>query len=143
MPFEGGIKAAAGMLAGLGPEERLKVLDKIAAQDPQMAELLKKNMVTFEDLQFITQKMLVELMREISMDDLALGLRLGSDELKKFILGNVSSSIKQDIEDVLNGKPQPKAKVLEAQEKIMEVVRAKLDKGELVFSKDGSGEEYV
>jgi flagellar motor switch protein FliG len=143
MPFEGGIKAAAAMLAGLNPEERVKVLSRIAERDPQMAEQLKKNMVTFEDLQYITQKMLVELMREISLDDLALGLRLGSDELKNFILSNVSKTIKQDIEDILNGKPQQKNIVLESQENIMKIVRAKLDKGELVFSKDGTGEEYV
>ena len=42
------------MLSGLNPSQRVKVLELIAQKDPEMAELLKHNMVTFEDLKLIT-----------------------------------------------------------------------------------------
>jgi flagellar motor switch protein FliG len=141
MVFKGGIKEAARMLAGLPIEQRSKVIDIMAKKDPEMAEVLKKQMVTLEDLTMLTQKMLVELLREIEIADLALALRLGSDELKKFILSNVSSSIAQDIQDVLLGPPKPVSDVQESADRIMEVVLKKVAKGELIFKSDG--DEYV
>ncbi|MBT3586665.1 MAG: hypothetical protein HN509_17275 [Halobacteriovoraceae bacterium] len=135
--FKGGPKAAAEMLSGLAPLERAKVLDKIALQDPQMAELLKKCMITLEDLRYLTVQMLSELLREIDLKDLGLALKIASQELKDHILSNISKGMQEEINDVLVGQPQPISKVNEATEKIMEIVRLKADKGELNFNKDG------
>jgi len=137
MSFKGGVEEAAKMLAGLDREGRENVLEIIAKKDPQMAENLRKNMVTLEDLKYLTVKMLQELLRDIEITDLALALRISSDELKAHILQNVSSSLRKDIEDVLLGPPQSVSNVNEATDKIMEVVLKKVDKGELVINKDG------
>lgn len=134
MLFKGGVKEAAKMLSALSMVERERILVDIAKKDPQMAELLKQNLITFEDLRFITVKMLVELLREINLNDLALGLRLASVELRKHILENVSSSIREEIQSVLNGKLRPVSEVEESVEKVMQVVRRKVEKGELVLS---------
>jgi flagellar motor switch protein FliG len=141
MPFKGGVKEAAKMLSALSTSERNRILSDIAKQDPDRAELLKKEMITFEDLRFLTVKMLVELLREIKIEDLSLALRIGSEELKKHIISNVSSSMKDEILDTLNSGPRPVSEVEECVEKIMIVVRRKVDKGELVLSQDG--EELV
>ncbi|MBK22737.1 MAG: hypothetical protein CME70_01925 [Halobacteriovorax sp.] len=137
MSFKGGVEEAAKMLAGLDREGRENVLEIIAKKDPQMAENLRKNMVTLEDLKYLTVKMLQELLRDIEITDLALALRISSDELKAHILQNVSSSLRKDIEDVLLGPPQSVSNVNEATDKVMEVVLKKIDKGELVINKDG------
>lgn len=137
MAFKGGIEEAAKMLAGLDRQGRENVLKLIAEKDPQMAEALKKNMVTIEDLQFLTVKMLQELLRDIDVNDLALAMRISSDKLKSHILQNVSSSLRKDIEDVLLGPPQSVSKVDEAHDKVMDIVLKKMEKGELVFNKDG------
>lgn len=137
MPFKGGIKAAAEMLSGMDREGQERILADIAQKDPQMAEALRKTMVTFEDLQYLTVKMLVELLREIEIEDIARGLRISSDTLKSHILTNVSSSMQKDIEDILLGPPIAVSKVNESVEKVMSVVRKKLEKGELVINKDG------
>jgi flagellar motor switch protein FliG len=141
MPFKAGPKEAAKLLAGLSIEQRRKVLEEIAGRDPEMAELLAKMVVVFEDLRFITVKMLQELLREIKIDDLALGLRIASPELKNHLLSNVSRSLRTQIEDVLLGPPKPVSKVEEAQERVMLVVRAKVDRGELILR--AGGEELV
>ncbi|MCO4794391.1 MAG: hypothetical protein KC493_11795 [Bacteriovoracaceae bacterium] len=137
MPFKGGIKAAAEMLSGLDREGQERILLDIAKKDPKMAEELRKTMVTFEDLKYLTVKMISELLREIDVDDLARGLRTASQEMKSHILSNVSSSIQKDIESILLGPPLSVNKVNESVEKVMEVVRKKLEKGELVINKDG------
>lgn len=133
--FIGGVEAAAKMLAGLDPKNRERVLGEIAARDPQMAEALKHSMVTFEDLKLLTIKQLQELLRDIRIADLALGLRAATKELKEHFYSVLPSSLCREMDEVLLGAPQPLEKVLEAQEKVMVVVRAKMDKGQLVLSR--------
>ncbi|RPJ77812.1 MAG: hypothetical protein EHM20_05400 [Alphaproteobacteria bacterium] len=136
MKFQGGVKEAAKLLAGLSRSAREKVLEIISKKDPRMAEVLHKSMYTFEDLQFLTPVMLIELMREIKVSDMGLGLRISSNELKDFISKNTPRGMRQEIEEILTGPPQLASKVEEAQERIMSVVRTKLDKGQLVINKE-------
>lgn len=138
MKFQGGVKEAAKMLAGLSKSAREKVLELISKKDPRMAEALHKSMYTFEDLKYLTQVMLIELLREIKIADMGLALRISSNDLKDFILKNSPRVMRQEMEEILMGPPQLASKVEEAQERIMTVVRAKIDKGQLIINKEGS-----
>jgi flagellar motor switch protein FliG len=138
MKFQGGVKEAAKMLAGLSRSAREKILDIISKKDPRMAEALHKSMYTFEDLQFLTPMMLIELLREIKIPDMGLALRISSNELKDFILKNSPRGMRQEMEEIMTGPPQLASKVEDAQERIMTIVRAKLDRGQLVINKESS-----
>lgn len=138
MKFQGGVKEAAKMLAGLSRAAREKVLDIISKKDPHMAQTLHQNMYAFEDLQYLTPVMLIELLREIKISDMGLALRISSNELKDFILKNSPRGIRQEVEEILTGPPQLASKVEDAQERIMKVVRKKLDLGQLIINKDSS-----
>ncbi len=140
--FQGGVKEAAKMLAGLSASAREKVLELISKKDPRMAEVLHKNMYTFEDLKYLTQMMLIELLREIKVADMGLALRISSNDLKDFVLQNSPRGMRQEMEEILMGPLQLASKVEEAQERIMIVVRKKIDKGQLIINKDSS-EKYV
>lgn len=142
MKFQGGVKEAAKMLAGLSKAAREKVLEIISKKDPRMAEALHQSMYTFEDLKYLTQVMLIELLREIKIADMGLALRIASNDLKDFILKNSPRGMRQEMEEILMGPPQLASKVEEAQERVMTVVRMKIDKGQLIISKDSS-EKYV
>ncbi len=142
MGFEGGVKAAAQMLAGLKGAERERLLKIIADKNPEMAQTLRENLVSFEDLIHITPKMLVDFLRQVKTEDLALAMRLASTELKTHILKMLPSGIKKQIEDVLLGPPQLVSKAEEAKDKVMEVVRKMCDTGELVL-RPGGDDEYV
>ena len=138
MKFQGGVREAAKMLAGLSRSAREKILEIISKKDPNMAMALHKSMYTFEDLQYLTPLMLIELLREIKIYDFGLALRISSNELKDFILKNSPRGMRQEMEEVLTGPPQLASKVEEAQDRIMIVVRSKLDKGQLVINKESS-----
>jgi len=140
--FKAGRKEAAKMLSGLDRENRQRVLENISKNDPDLGEWLKNNIVEFEDLRHMTTNMLAEFIREIKIDDLGLALRISTKELQSFFLNNLSRGSKRDIQDILEGPPQPKKKVDEAKENIMEIVRSKVEKGELVL-KEGGKDEYV
>lgn len=142
MKFQGGVKEAAKMLAGLSRSAREKVLEIISKKDPKMAETLHKSMYTFDDLQYLTPMMLIELLRTIKIPDMGLALRISSPVLKEHILKNSPRGMRQEMEEVLMGPPQLASKVEEAQERIMVIVREKIDKGQLIINKDSS-ETYV
>ena len=82
--------------------------------------------------------MLVELLRELDLGLLGLALRGAKKETREFILRNVSGGIKKDIEDILLGAPKPVNQVLEAMDKVMEIVCQKIENGQIVLSKDSS-----
>jgi flagellar motor switch protein FliG len=138
MKFQGGVKEAAKMLAGLSRSAREKVLDIISKKDPRMAEVLHKSIYTLEDLKYLTPLMLIELLREIKISDMGLALRISSNELKDFILKNSPRVMRQEMEDIMTGPPQLASKVEDAQERIMTLVRSKLDRGQLIINKDSS-----
>lgn len=133
-----GLKAAIEMLQGLDLAAQQGLLADIARRDPEMAVKLKAHMVTFDDLQYITVSMMKRLLQEIDLNDLGLALRGANKNLSDHLLNMFSKNMKQDIEDILKGKPRPLSEVLEAQQKIMDVVLKLRDKGEIVLSKDKS-----
>ena len=137
-----GIKQATEMLQGLDLAAQQSVLADIARRDPEMAIKLKQNLVTFDDLQYLTVSMMKRLLQDVQLDDLGLALRGSSKEVSDHLLGMFSTGMKRDIEDILKGKPRALSDVLEAQKRIMDVVHQLREKGEIVLSKNKS-EKYV
>jgi flagellar motor switch protein FliG len=137
-----GLKQAVEMLQGLDLAAQQSVLADIARRDPEMAVKLKQNLVTFDDLQYLTIAMMKRLLQDVSLDDLGLALRGCSKEVSDHLLSMFSTGMKRDIDDILKGKPRPLNEVMEAQRRIMDVVLRLREKGEIVLSKDKS-EKYV
>lgn len=133
-----GFKQAIEMLQGLNLDQQQSVLADIARKDPEMAVRLKQNLITFDDLRYLTVSMMKRLLQDISLDDLGLALRGASKELTDHLMEMFSSGMKRDINDVLMGKPRPLNEVMEAQKKIMDVVMKLREKGEIVLSKEKS-----
>ena len=136
-----GMKAAIELLSSLNPPEQKKLLSKIAESEPKMAAKLRELMFSFNDLVYLTPTMLRDLLKSVSLSELGLALKVGSEELREFIFENVSKNMALEIKDGLEGKLVPISQAEEAVEKIMNIAREKLDRGEIVIDK--SGEELV
>ncbi len=126
------------MLQGLDLSAQQTLIAEIARKDPEMAVKLKQNLVTFDDLQYLTVSMMKRLLQDIDTNILGLALRGANKETVNHLLGMFSTNMKRDIEDILKGKPRPLSEVMEAQRKIMDVVLRLRDKGEIILSKDKS-----
>jgi flagellar motor switch protein FliG len=137
-----GLKQAIEMLQGLDLAAQQSLIAEIARKDPEMAIKLKQNLVTFDDLQYLTVSMMKRLLQDIDIDVLGLALRGANKETVDHLLNMFSTNMKRDIEDILKGKPRSLNDVMEAQKKIMDVVHKLREKGEIVLSKDKS-ERYV
>ena len=137
-----GLKQAVEMLQGLDLAAQQSLIAEIARKDPEMAIKLKQNLVTFDDLQYLTVSMMKRLLQEIDLDVLGLALRGANKDLSEHLLNMFSINMRRDVEDILKGKPRPLSEVLEAQKKIMDVVHRLREKGEIILSKDKS-EKFV
>lgn len=133
-----GLKQAIEMLQGLDLASQQSLIAEIARRDPEMAIKLKQNLVTFDDLQYITVSMMKRLLQDIDIEVLGLALRGANKETVNHLLEMFSTNMKRDIEDILKGRPRPLSEVMEAQKKIMDVVHKLREKGEIVLSKDKS-----
>ena len=137
-----GFKAALELLQNLDLASQQSLLADMARQDPEMAIKLKAKLVTFDDLQFLTQTMMGKLWSKTLLQDWGLALRGSSGEVKNHILSLLSKNNRSDLEELLKGKPRALSEVMEAQKTIMDVVLEMRERGEIVLSKEGS-EKYV
>ncbi len=133
-----GLKQAVEMLQGLDLSAQQSLIAEIARRDPEMAIKLKQNLVTFDDLQYLTVSMMKRLLQDINTDDLGLALRGANKETVDHLLNMFSTNMKRDIEDILKGKPRSMNDVMAAQKKIMDIVHVLREKGEIILSKDKS-----
>jgi len=137
-----GFKAALEMLQHLDLVNQQSILADIARKDPEMAIKLKSQLVTFDDLQFLTQSMMGKLWQKTMLADWGLALRGSSGEVKNHVLSLLSKNNRVDLEELLMGKPRALSEVMEAQKKIMDVVMEMRERGEVILSREGS-EKYV
>ncbi len=135
--FKGGVKEAAKMLAALAPGAQKSLLEEIKKKDPAMAAKLEQNLISMEDLQFLTPSMLVGLLRDIDLEKFGLALRSVDLSITSKLLDMVSTGIRLDIEDGLKGKLRPISEVQEAQQEVLELLRKKVDLGHIVINPDG------
>ena len=133
-----GFAEAQKLLQHLNLEEQQRLLADIARRDPELALKLKQNLVTFDDLLYLTPQMFALLQRQIKLSDLGLALRGVSPELVQHLTKMLSTRNREELDETLKGKPQPLSKVLEAQQEIMVVVRSLIESGQIVLSKEKS-----
>ncbi|MBT3982658.1 MAG: hypothetical protein HOE90_14970 [Bacteriovoracaceae bacterium] len=110
----------------------------MAESDPEVVEVLRKYIVGIEDLLYLTEDMLSLLLRKFDPEFIALALRGKSEKLQNFFLTKVSSRMKKDMREVLEGPPKPAHEVQKAVEEVMIYVREKVKTGEIVIDKSGS-----
>ncbi|HLW56714.1 MAG TPA: FliG C-terminal domain-containing protein [Bacteriovoracaceae bacterium] len=135
-----GFKHALEMLQGLDQAAQTNLLAEIARKDPEMAIKLKQNLITFEDLKYLTVDMMRSLLKEIDLELLGLALKTASPDLVEYVCNMFSTSMRRDIEEILKGRPRPLSEVLEAQVKIVQVMTRLQDEGVILIDKDKSSE---
>lgn len=135
--FKGGVKEAAKLLMAMGPAAQKKLLEEIRNKDPQMAAKLEANLISIEDLQYLTSSMLVGLLRDVDLEDFGLALRGVDKEISEKILSQVSTGIRLDIEDGLKGPLRRVSEVEAAQAKVLKVLKNKIDMGHIVINPQG------
>lgn len=135
MSSSGGPEAVAAVLNLLNSSLEKELLDSLNEKDPELCERIKALMFVFEDIVNLDDRSIQRLLREVESKQLALALKVASDELRGRILGAMTqravTALKEEMEFI---GPARVRDVETAQAAIVRQVRALEEAGEIVIS---------
>lgn len=140
----GGPKSAANILNFFERTNEERVLTEIEEVHPDLAEQIRNLMFTFEDIKKIDDKGIQAVLKEVPRDQLVLGLKTASQDLRDLLFRNVSQRAAQMILDDLGALGPVKLKDVEkAQQGIVDIVRRLEAEGKIAVGGGGAEEAFV
>jgi len=139
----GGVGRLAEILNQVDAASGEMILDGIEENDAELADQVKQRMFLFEDLVLVDDKGFQKVLREIETKELALALRVASEEVKEKVFSNMSERaaeiLKEEIEVM---GPVRMSEVVVAQRSVTRIIQDMEAKKELIISGRG-GEEFI
>ena len=140
----GGPKAVAEILNRTGRSTEKAVLERLDAQDPELAEEVRNQMFVFDDIANLTDREIQMILREVDTKDLAVALKGGSEELQERIFGNVSERVGTMIkEEIQFSGPVRISDVEEVQLRVVQAVRQLEEAGQVTIVRGDSNDVFV
>lgn len=135
-----GKEEALKLIKALSPDEAGRIIETISSSDPKLAVFLKSNLIEISDIQYLTQAMLMHVLREIDLEVFGLAIKSLDQSIINKVMSMVSTGIKLDIEDGLKTGLTSVDKIQEAQTKLLELLNKKQQLGQIILDK---GQELV
>ena len=138
----GGVEIAAEVMGSLDRETETSILIALDEVDLDLANEIRNLRFTFEDILKIDDNGIQMIMKEINQEDLVIGLKTATDELKEKLFSNMSERaglmLKEDLESL---GPKKISEVQKAQQKIIAVCKKLEEDGKIVIG--GGADEMV
>ena len=138
----GGVEIAAEVMGSLDRETETSILLAMDEVDLDLANEIRNLRFTFEDILKIDDAGIQMIMKEINQEDLVIGLKTATDELKEKLFSNMSERaglmMKEDLESL---GPKKISEVQKAQQKVIAVCKKLEEEGKIVIG--GGGDEMV
>jgi flagellar motor switch protein FliG len=132
----GGVDSLVKILGNVDRHTERGILEYLDAHDPELAEEVRKQMFSFENLVELDDQGLQRVLREVDARDLALALRGANEQLKERIFRNISARAAEMLqEDMAVSGPVRRIQVEEAQQRIVNVARRLEQTGEIVIQR--------
>jgi flagellar motor switch protein FliG len=140
----GGPGAVAEILNRTGRSTEKAVLERLDAQDPELAEEVRNQMFVFDDIAKLTDREIQMILREVDSKDLAVALKGGSDEMKERIFGNMSERVGTMIQEEMEfSGPVRMSDVEEVQLRVVQVVRQLEEAGQVTIVRGDTSDSFV
>ena len=140
----GGPKAVAEILNCTGRSTEKNVLERLDAQDPELAEEVRNQMFVFDDIANLTDREIQIILKEVDSRDLAVGLKGGSEKFQDRIFGNVSEEVGAKIKEEMQfSGPVRMSDVEEVQLRIVQTVRQLEEAGQVTIVRGNSKDKFV
>lgn len=140
----GGTEVAAKLLNGVPKSDGQLILDKMDTRDPEIAADIRKQMLTFNDLESIDKRGFQALLREVPTEDLVIALKTASDEMKEKVFSNVSSRAADQIKEESELLPPMRLSEIEqVQRQVVDVARRLEEEGVLSIDTGGGGDDVL
>ncbi|MFQ5538640.1 MAG: flagellar motor switch protein FliG [Gemmatimonadota bacterium] len=137
----GGPEAVAEVLNLLSAGIEKDLLDGVAETDVELSEQIKDLMFVFEDIVKLDDAGITRLLRDVETKELAMALKLASEELTDRILNSMSSRARDALQEEMEFLgPVRVSDVETAQANVVKMARALEEAGEIVI---GGGDDLV
>lgn len=115
----GGVRQAAELLNEMETQNAEHALAAIRAHDEHLADAVRDNMFTFEDLIRLDDQTLRVVLREVDISKLAPALRAASPEMRERIYSNISSKLTEILRDEVENGPAVTRAQAQASQKVI------------------------
>jgi flagellar motor switch protein FliG len=140
----GGPKAVAEILNRTGRSTEKAVLERLDAQDPELAEGVRNQMFTFDDIANLTDREIQLILREVDSKDLAVALRGAGVEMQNRIFANVSDRVGQMMKEEMDfSSPVRMSDIEEVQIRVVQTVRQLEEVGQISIVRGDVHDQYV
>ena len=132
------------MLNLTGASIEKNVLDRLDAQDPEVAEIVRNMMFVFDDIHKLTDREVQTVLREVEQKDLVIALKAASEDVREKVLGNMSERVRSFIEDEIEfSGPMRLSEVEEVQLRIVQKIRRLEDQGQVAIVRGNAEDTFV
>ena len=139
----GGIDTIVDIVNALDRSSEKNILESLDVSDSELADEIRKRLFVFEDIAKLNNVTVQRVLREISNTDLAVALKMATEDVTKTIFTNISKRLQEMIKDDMEVMGPVRVRdVEEAQQRIVNVIRKLEDDGEIVIAR-GEGDELI
>lgn len=140
----GGPKVVADMLNLTGSTVEKNVLERLDAQDPEVAEHVRNMMFVFDDIHMLSDREVQVILREVEQHDLVVALKTASEEVKSKILDNMSERVRAYVEEEMEFLgPMRLSEVENIQLRIVQRVRQLEEQGQITIVRGAVEDTFV
>lgn len=140
----GGIEPIADMLNLMDKASEKNIMARVEEKDPELAEEIRKLMFVFEDMVYVDDRGVQELLKIVDNQKLVISLKTAPDEVRAKLFKNMSNRaaglLKEDL-DALG--PTKISDVEKAQQEIVQQLKDLEAKGKAIISRGGEGDAFV
>ena len=139
----GGIDTIVDIINSLDRASEKNILESLEVTDIELADEIRKRLFVFEDIAKLGNVAIQRVLRDINNTDLAIALKMATEDVQKTIFNNVSKRLQDMIKDDMEVMGPVRVRdVEEAQQRIVNVVRKLEDDGEIVIAR-GEGDDLI
>lgn len=140
----GGVEPIAEMLNLMDKNNEKNIMARVEEKDPELAEEIRKLMFVFEDIVFVNDKGIQELLREIEHPTLVMALKTAPEDVKIKLYKNMSNrAVKILNEDLMILGPTKLSDIEKAQAEIIQKCKDLEVQGRAFISRSSEREPLI
>ena len=140
----GGVEPIADMLNLMDKNSEKNIMARVEEKDPELAEEIRKLMFVFEDIIFVDDRGIQELLKGVDNTKLVVALKTAPDEVKTKLFKNMSNRAATLLKEDLDAMgPTKISDVEKSQQEIVQQLKDLEAKGKALISRGGEGDAFV
>jgi flagellar motor switch protein FliG len=140
----GGIEPIADMLNLMDKNSEKNIMARVEEKDPELAEEIRKLMFVFEDVIFVDDRGIQELLKIVDNLKLVTALKTAPEDVRTKLFKNMSNRAATLLREDLDAMgPTKVSDVEKAQQEIVQQLKDLESKGKAIISRGGEGDAFV